>query len=54
MRVYWEKALERVSDLRFELLDMLVSVNSLVFATKRFLGSMLQRFLLWRRTEHCH
>lgn len=30
VKPYWKKALERVPDLRFELLDVFVSVNSLV------------------------
>lgn len=38
VRAYWEQALGRVPDLQFELLDVLVSVNSLIIYYKAVFG----------------
>jgi hypothetical protein len=40
VRAYWEQALERVPDLQFELLEVLVNVNSLILYTKAFSGKL--------------
>jgi ketosteroid isomerase-like protein len=38
VRAYWEKALEKVPDLRFELIDVFISVGSLVICYKAVFG----------------
>jgi len=47
VKPYWEKALERVSDLRFELIDVFVSVNSLVIYYKAVLGKRAAEILFF-------
>lgn len=37
---YWEKALERIPDLHFELIDTLASVNSVTILYRAVLGKM--------------
>nr|WP_279385250.1 nuclear transport factor 2 family protein [Methanosarcina barkeri] len=50
VKPYWEKALERVFDLRFELIDVFVSVNSLVIYYKAVLGKRAAEILFfWKR-----
>lgn len=47
VKLYWEKALERVPDLRFELLDVFVSVNSLVIYYKAVFGKRAAEILFF-------
>lgn len=46
VREYWEKALEKIPDLKFEIIDVLYSVNSIVIYYKAVLGKLGAEFLL--------
>jgi len=48
VKPYWEKALEKVPDLWFELLDVFVSVNSLVIYYKAVFGKRAAEVLFFR------
>ncbi|HPS88389.1 MAG TPA: nuclear transport factor 2 family protein [Methanosarcina vacuolata] len=48
VKPYWEKALEKVPDLWFELLDVFVSVNSLVIYYKAVFGKRAAKVLFFR------
>jgi len=47
VKPYWEKALERVPDLRFELIDVFIGVNSLVIYYKAVLGKRAAEILFF-------
>lgn len=47
VKSYWEKALEKVPDLRFELLDVFISVNSLVIYYKAVFGKRAAEILFF-------
>lgn len=38
MKIYWEKALEKAPDLQFKLIDVFVSVNSIVICYEAVFG----------------
>ncbi|WP_255361909.1 nuclear transport factor 2 family protein [Methanosarcina barkeri] len=54
VKPYWEKALERVFDLRFELIDVFVSVNSLVIYYKAVLGKRAAEILFFGKDGKVH